>query len=131
MLTNEDKPRKLSVKDFLIKKLAVKMMVSETVINTVVNDQFLSAIKAMETNKSIELSGFGKFLFKEGRARKLEQPTIDMLEGRKPIPRAGSEHNLRKQLEFIQTKLYGTKKDSGGLDKQHNQEGGSGGSSQG
>jgi nucleoid DNA-binding protein len=122
MLTNQDKPRKLSLKAFLIKKLAVKMMVSEGIITAVIDDQFNSALKAMDINSSVELSGFGKFLFKEAHAYKIEQSTKDMLAGLKPIPKAGSEEHLQKQLEYIQTKLYGNKTDSRGLEEQPNQE---------
>ena len=41
-----DKPISLSVKDYLIRKLAVKMMTSEKTIEAVVNHQFQSAQQA-------------------------------------------------------------------------------------
>ena len=65
-----DKPISMSVKDFLIRTLAVKMMVSEKLIETVVNHQFQSANEAMDTNNSLEISGFGKFYFNEKKAKK-------------------------------------------------------------
>lgn len=58
-----DKPVSMSVKDFLIRTLAVKMMVSEKTLETVINHQFQSANEAMDLNNSIEISGFGKFFF--------------------------------------------------------------------
>lgn len=65
-----DKPISLSVKDYLIRRLAVRMMVSEKTIETVVNHQFQEANKALTKHKSLEISGFGKFFFNEGKAVK-------------------------------------------------------------
>jgi len=65
-----DKPISMSVKDYLVRTLAVKMMVSEKTIETVINHQFQSANEAMDTNNSIEISGFGKFYFNEKKAQK-------------------------------------------------------------
>lgn len=63
-----DKPISLSVKDFLIRKMSVKMIVPEYVIDAVVSHQFQSATQAMVDKKSVEISGFGKFLLKEKKA---------------------------------------------------------------
>jgi nucleoid DNA-binding protein len=60
----------LPVKDWIIRKLAVKMMTSEKTIETVVNHQFQEANKALVKHKSLEISGFGKFFFNEGKAAK-------------------------------------------------------------
>lgn len=65
-----DKPISMSVKDFLVRTLAVKMMISEKTIETVINHQFQSANEAMDTNNSIEIAGFGKFYFNEKKAKK-------------------------------------------------------------
>ena len=65
-----DKPISMSVKDYLIRTLAVKMMVSEKTIETVVNHQFQSANEAMDLNNSIEIASFGKFYFNEKKAKK-------------------------------------------------------------
>jgi nucleoid DNA-binding protein len=65
-----DKPISMSVKDYLVRTLAVKMMISEKIIETVINHQFQSANEAMDTNNSIEISGFGKFYFNEKKAKK-------------------------------------------------------------
>ena len=65
-----DKPISMSVKDYLIRTLAVKMMVLEKTIEAVVNHQFQSANEAMDLNNSIEISGFGKFYFNEKKAKK-------------------------------------------------------------
>ena len=51
------------MKDYLIRRLAVKLMTSEKTIETVINHQFQSANEALLNNKTIEISGFGKFIF--------------------------------------------------------------------
>ena len=65
-----DKPISMSVKDYLIRTLAVKMLTSEKTIETVINHQFQSANEAMDLNNSLEISGFGKFYFNEKKATK-------------------------------------------------------------
>ena len=65
-----DKPISMSVKDFLVRTLAVKMMMNEKMIEAVVNHQFQSANEAMDLNNSLEISGFGKFYFNEKKAIK-------------------------------------------------------------
>lgn len=69
-----DKPKSLSVKDYLIRVLAVKMLTSEKIIEAVVDHQYQSANEAMATNHSVEISGFGKMLFNKKKAvRKMEK----------------------------------------------------------
>ena len=63
-----DKPVSLSVKAFLIRKMAVELMIPESTLEIVVNHQFGSALNAMQSNKSVEISGFGKFLFNTKKA---------------------------------------------------------------
>ena len=63
-----DKPISMSVKDFLIRTLAIKMLTSEKTLEAVVNHQFQSANEAMYLNKSVEISGFGKFFFNGKKA---------------------------------------------------------------
>ena len=65
-----DKPISMSIKDFLIRTLAVKMLTSEKMIEAVVNHQFQSANEAMDLNNSLEIAGFGKFYFNEKKATK-------------------------------------------------------------
>lgn len=65
-----DKPISMSVKDFLVRTLAVKVMVSEKIIEAVVNHQFQSANEAVDLNNSLEISGFGKFFFNTKKANK-------------------------------------------------------------
>jgi nucleoid DNA-binding protein len=63
-----DKPISLSVKDYIIRKMAVKLMMSEKAIDAVITHKFSSANEAMRDNKSVEISGFGKFVFNQKKA---------------------------------------------------------------
>lgn len=76
-----EKPKSLSVKDFLIRKMSVKMMMSEKVLDAVVSHQFSSANAAMKDNDSLEISGFGKFFFNVKKAQKL----MDKFESQKAL----------------------------------------------
>lgn len=64
------KPMSMSVKEYLIRTLAIKLAINEKTIEAVVNHQFQSANEAMDLNHSIEISGFGKFMFNEKKALK-------------------------------------------------------------
>lgn len=67
-----NKPQSMSIKDFLVRTLAAKLMINEKVIDKVVSHQFRSAAEAMRCNSSVEISGFAKFIFNEKKAvRKL------------------------------------------------------------
>jgi subtilase family serine protease len=65
-----DKPISLSDKDFLIRKLSVKLMMSEQTINTIITHQIDSLYNAMKTNDIVELAGWGKFHFNTKKAQK-------------------------------------------------------------
>ena len=67
------KPMSLTDKEYLIRMLAIQLATNEKTIEAVVNHQFQSANEAMDINKSIEISGFGKWMFNEKKgARKLK-----------------------------------------------------------
>ena len=80
-----DKPISMSVKDYLVRTLAVKMMIGEKVIETVINHQFQSANEAMDLNNSIEIAGFGKFYFNEKKATKRLGQLISKKQGMEKI----------------------------------------------
>lgn len=112
-----DKPISLSVKDYLIRKMAVKMLLSEKVIDAVVNHQFSEANAALKTNYSVEISGFGKFYFNEKKAvKKLErmERVRDMLQHNlennliAPHKRAGAESKYKSLLSLIEYLKYKT-----------------------
>lgn len=60
--------RPLTDKELLIRTIASKLLIAEKTIDAVINHQFASANSAMDTNKSVEISGFGKFMFNEKKA---------------------------------------------------------------
>ena len=62
------KPKSLSVKDYLIRVLAVKMLTSEKTLEAIIDHQFQSANEAMASNYSVEIAGFGKMLFNKKKA---------------------------------------------------------------
>jgi hypothetical protein len=98
-----DKPLSLSVKDYLIRKLSVKMMIPEKTIDAVVSHQFSSANEALATNKSVEIAGFGKFYFNDGKAKK----KLDkMLYQKEFFERSLLEEDITpKRRQNLQTKL--------------------------
>lgn len=71
-----DKPISMSVKDYLIRIMSVKMMISEKTIEAAVNHQFQSANAALINNNNIEISGFGKFFFNQKKAQKKMEKMI-------------------------------------------------------
>lgn len=78
-----DKPISLSVKDYIIRKMSVKLMMSEDVLQSVIGHQFQSAYEAMSKNKSIELSGFGKLHFNTPKAIKKMEKMVAQTESLK------------------------------------------------
>lgn len=60
----------MSMKDWLIRRLAPKLMLSEKTIEAVINHQFQSANEALLNNKTVEISGFGKLIFNDKKALK-------------------------------------------------------------
>lgn len=126
-----DKPRSLSVKDFLIRKMSIKFNTPEKVIEAVVNHQFQSATLAFNDQKSVELSGFGKFLFNEKKAVKkmesmliqkqvLEQTIVDeTATDRKRKAAEVKLESLLQAIEILKPKInYEPKSDIRGLEEQ-------------
>lgn len=115
-----DKPISLSVKDYLIRRLAVKMMTSEKTIEAVVNHQFQSAQQAMVGNKSLEISGFGKLLFNEKKAHKLmekflsQKALFEKWANDETLPEAKRQSAKRKLqmaldgIRDLKPRIYGT-----------------------
>ncbi len=126
----DSKPKSMSMKDFLIRVQAVKMMKSEKTIEAVVNHQFQSTNLAMRTNNSVELSGFGKFFFNGKKAKK----KLDSLHDRKVyIEEALKDELLTEQrrkrydtmlqnvildIEFLKSKTNEFQSDLRGMEEQ-------------
>jgi nucleoid DNA-binding protein len=113
-----DKPVSLAMKDWLIRKLAPKMLLSEKTIEAVINHQFQSANEAMLNNKTVEISGFGKFIFNDKKAikkmamyKQIEKALVNILS--KPdvgeAKRRSTEIKLqatRHNIEVLKPKLH-------------------------
>jgi nucleoid DNA-binding protein len=65
-----NKPTTLSIKNFLIRKMAVDLMIPEASIRIVIDHQFENVLEALRTEKIVEISGLGKFIFFQKRADK-------------------------------------------------------------
>ena len=65
-----DKPRSMSVKDFLMRKMSLSMNIPLKTIEAVVEHQFKEANDAIKTSNTLELSGFGKFSYNTKKAQK-------------------------------------------------------------
>jgi len=114
-----DKPISLSVKDFLIRKMSIKLNTPEKVIEAVVNHQFQSATLAFADQKSVELSGFGKFLFNEKKAHKLMEKYLSQKEAFERYSQDECQSETRRRnaslklasaisnIEHLKPKLYG------------------------
>ncbi len=69
-----NKPNSMSVMQYLIRILSVDVAIPEKIVEAVITHQFKSANEAMDTSKSLEISGFGRFVFNDKKgARKMAQ----------------------------------------------------------
>ena len=97
------KVKKITLRDRLIKKMSTKLVVSEVVLNQVITHQFNSAHDALKNNNSIEISGYGKFLFNLKKAKtkikKLEKVQVSYENMLK------DEDISLKKSNFIKSKL--------------------------
>ncbi len=68
-----DKPTAMSVKDYLYRVMSVSTNTPEKIIAAVVNHQFEGVMLAMDKPgiHSIEVSGFGKFLFNTKKSQRM------------------------------------------------------------
>lgn len=74
-----DKPRSMSVKDYLIKKMSVRHNIPAARIEQIINFQFDRIREATKTCNSIEISGFGKFMFNRTKAVKYKEKQISKI----------------------------------------------------
>ena len=127
-----DKPISLSVKEYLIRKLAVKMMISEKTLEAVINHQFNSANEAIKNNSSVEISGFGKFVFNHKKAvKKMEKmlsqkqlfesrlENVELSEQRRATEMV-KLNNVINNISILKPKLYEFQTNLGGVEEQHN-----------
>jgi nucleoid DNA-binding protein len=123
------KPINMAIKDFLIRKLSTEIMIPEKIIDAVIRHEFSTAVKALKENNSVEISGLGKFLFKEPKAKKFLAVNIMGKEKCKKFL-SGTETDAKKiqiqevrlkeisdNIEYVKYKLNGHCKDIGGVEK--------------
>lgn len=60
----------MTIKEILIKKTSFNTMIPEKTVDVIISHQFEAATEALKKQNSVELSGFGKFLFNEKKALK-------------------------------------------------------------
>lgn len=60
----------MPLKEYLVKKLSLKLNVSERIIDAVITNQFSTAFQATSHHNTIEISGFGTFIFSNVKANK-------------------------------------------------------------
>ena len=92
-----DKPISMSVKDYLIRMMAVKTMTSEKTIEAIVNHQFQSANDAMHVHNSLEISGFGKFFFNTKKAERKMEKLLSKKQAFERIVSSPTESEQRKK----------------------------------
>ena len=116
-----DKPKTLPLKDFIIKRIAVKMRISESTIDAVVIHQFKEVIKATRTANSIEVAGFGTYHFIPNRAKRFLDNAVSerdkAIKGEK-TKHGGSVQSYQDDIDYLENKLYAgaSKTDIGGMD---------------
>lgn len=73
------KPQAVSIKDLLIKKLSIKFNQPAKVIESVINHQSQAIHTALQSDTvfSLEMSGFGKWLFNHKKAQKVYQKNLE------------------------------------------------------
>jgi len=119
-----DKPTTMTAREYIVRTMALRMNIQSSTIDAIISHQFEQANKALKDNNTIELSGFGKFSFNTKKALKkldkLKKKQMDLIgysEDPNNVnhPRAKKLPimliNVAKDLEVLETKLYGDKAD--------------------
>lgn len=64
------KPKNLKLHDFLVRKMAVKMMLPEEWIDKVIGHEKKGINEALKSHHQVEISGFGKFVLSQVKLKK-------------------------------------------------------------
>jgi nucleoid DNA-binding protein len=81
----KEKPHNLPLRTFIQRRMSVELAMPEEVINTVIDHCFGSAREALTNNFSVEIAGFGKFVFNRKNAEKHLIKIQEQLEGYKEL----------------------------------------------
>ena len=107
----------LSLKELIIRRMSVDMAISERIISSVISHQFNEALNATNTNKSVEISGFGKFLSNSNMALKLRDRLSfginslntllenDEISSKKRIATISKLEVMKKDLEILKKRI--------------------------
>jgi nucleoid DNA-binding protein len=113
-----DKPQSLSMREWLVRKIAPKLLISEKIVDAVIAHQFSEANSALLSNNTVEISGFGKFIFNTKKAvkkmaslenkRKVLLELLDTpLSETKRLSTISKVNNITAAIENLKPKLYG------------------------
>lgn len=97
--------KKLTTIEEIVKELSIEKVIPEKVINQVVMHQFNSAHDALKNNFSVEISGFGKFLFNTKKAERKLKKLNDI---KKAYEKQLAKPDIpEKKANYIKSKLSG------------------------
>ncbi len=112
-----DKPNSMSDKDYLIRMMSIKINTPVVIIDAVITHQFEAANEALKSNNTVELSGFGKFIYKVKKAQKKLEKSISKKEQFEILSKdmtlteqkrqswTNKLNNTIKEIELLKTKL--------------------------
>ena len=112
-----DRPVTMTVKDGLVRRMSVDMKISESIVHRVIDHQVNSMKKAFDVNNSVEISGFGKFVFNKKKVmrkingcyeiKKRYEETLNdkTLPERKRVSVEFKLHKLMLDVEAMKKKL--------------------------
>ena len=124
-----DKPFSMPVKEYLVKMMSIKMNIPSATIDAIITHQFEEANKALLSNNSVEIAGFGKFLFKQKKAIKklekafskkqmFENKLKEELSETRILSLTNKLNQTMKDIEVLNNKLNGgVQENSGGVEK--------------
>jgi nucleoid DNA-binding protein len=95
------------IKNLLVRTTAVKLAMNEKLVEKIVDYQFQSANEAMNVHHTVELCGFGKFVFNNNKAKKKLmslQKTVEILQDELDHP-----ETAKKNPVFSKNVLKATK----------------------
>ena len=127
-----DKPFSMPVKEYLVKVMSIKMNVPSATIDAIITHQFEEANKALLSNNSVEIAGFGKFLFKQKKAinklekafskkQMFESKLKEELSETRILSLTNKLNQTIKDIEVLNNKLNGgVQADIGGMAQQPN-----------
>jgi len=124
-----DKPISMPVKDYLMRVMSVRTNTPLKTIEAVIEFQMQGANEALVHNYSVELSGFGKFIFGHKKAQKKMEKNLSKKEVFEKMllnpdisetKRASLNLKLENTIKFIEglkPKLNGMEPAFGGLEE--------------